>query len=81
MALRMAEGTKSLRKGCISMTTAVQTIAKKIIRPVALAGAMLLMTPVVGLLSAGLNGPAPVQYSSNETVVYKTVHESVAFKG
>ena len=65
----------------MSMMTHIQTIAKKIIQPVALAIAMIFMTPVVGLLSAGLKAPAPVQYSSNETVVYKTVHASVAFKG
>jgi hypothetical protein len=63
------------------MMTHVQTAAKKIIKPVALAIAMLFMTPVVGLVSASFNAPAPVQYSSNETVVYKTLHETVAFKG
>jgi hypothetical protein len=65
----------------MSMMTHVQTAAKKIIQPVALAIAMLFMTPVVGLVSASFNAPAPVQYSSNETVVYKTMHETVAFKG
>ena len=63
------------------MMTHVQTIAKKIIQPLVLAVAMLFMTPVVGLVSASFNAPAPVQYSSNETVVYKTVQTSVAFKG
>lgn len=63
------------------MMTNVQNTAKKIIKPFALAIAMMFMTPVVGLLSAGLNSPPPVQYSSNETVVYKIIHESVAFKG
>ncbi len=65
----------------MSMMTHVQTIAKKIIQPLVLAVAMLFMTPVVGLVSASFNAPAPVQYSSNETVVYKTVQTSVAFKG
>ncbi len=65
----------------MSMMTHIHTIAKKIIQPVALAMAMLFMTPVVGLLSAGLKSPAPIQYSSTETVVYKTVHASVAYKG
>ena len=65
----------------IVMMTNAQNIAKKIIKPSALAIAMMFMTPVVGLLSAGLNSLPPVQYSSNETVVYKTMHESVAFKG
>lgn len=65
----------------ISMMTHVQTTVKKIIQPVALAIAMLFMTPVVGLVSASFNAPSPIQYSSNETVVYKTMHESVAFKG
>jgi hypothetical protein len=65
----------------MSMMTHIQTIAKKIIQPVALAIAMLFMTPVVGLLSSSLKSPAPVQYSSTETVVYKTVHTSVVFKG
>lgn len=65
------------------MMTHIQTIAKKIIRPVALAIAMLFMTPIVGLVSASFNAPPPstVQYSSNETVVYKTMHASVAYKG
>jgi len=63
------------------MMTHIQTAAKKIIQPVALAIAMLFMTPVVGLVSASFNAPAPAQYSSNETVVYKTVHTSVAYKG
>ncbi|MDP1585673.1 MAG: hypothetical protein Q8M18_19815 [Bradyrhizobium sp.] len=65
----------------IFMMTNVQNTAKKIIKPFALAIAMLFMTPVVGLLSAGLNSPAPLQYSSNETVVYKTPLASVAYKG
>jgi len=65
----------------ISMMTHVQTIVKKIIQPVALAIAMLFMTPVVGLVSASFNAPAPVQYSSNETVVYKTLHALAAYKG
>lgn len=63
------------------MMTHVQSVTKKIIRPVALAIAMLFMTPVVGLVSASFNTPAPIQYSSNETVVYKTTHASVAYKG
>ena len=64
----------------MSMMTHIQTVAKKIIQPVALAIAMLVLTPIVGLLSAGLKAPAPVQYSSSETVVYKT-NTSVAYKG
>lgn len=56
----------------MSMMTHIQTAAKKIIQPVALAIAMLFMTPVVGLVSASFNTPPSVQYSSNETVVYKT---------
>ena len=63
----------------MSMMTHIQTAAKKIIQPVALAIAMLFMTPVVGLVSASFKAPAPVQYSSSETVVYKT-NTSVAFK-
>ncbi len=63
------------------MMTHIKTIAKKIILPIALAVAMLFMTPVVGLLSAAFRGPAPVQFTANETVVYKTTHTSVAFKG
>jgi hypothetical protein len=63
------------------MMTHIQTVAKKILQPVALAIAMLYMTPVVGMVSASFNAPAPVQYSSNETVVYKTIHTSVAYKG
>ena len=61
------------------MTPHIQTVAKKIIQPVALAIAMLFMTPVVGLVSASFNTSTPVQYSSNETVVYKT-NTSVAYK-
>ena len=64
----------------MSMMTHIHTTAKKIIQPVVLAIAMLVMTPIVGLLSAGLKAPAPVQYSSSETVVYKT-NTSVAYKG
>lgn len=63
----------------MSMMTHILTIAKKIILPVALAIAMLVLTPIVALLSAGLNTPTPVQYSSSETVVYKT-NTSVAYK-
>jgi hypothetical protein len=64
------------------MMTNVQTIAKKIIQPVALAIAMLFMTPVVGLLSSALKAPPSVgQITSNETVVYKTSQSSVAYKG
>jgi hypothetical protein len=63
------------------MMAHVQSVTKKIIRPVALAIAMLFLTPVVGLVSASFNTPAPIQYSSNETVVYKTTQASVAYKG
>jgi len=63
----------------MSMMTHIRNIAKRIILPVALAIAMLFMTPVVGLVSASFNAPTPVQYSSSETVVYKT-NTSVAFK-
>ena len=63
----------------MSMMTHTQTAAKKIILPVALAVAMLVLTPIVGLLSAGLKAPAPDQYSSSETVVYKS-NTSVAYK-
>ena len=64
----------------MSMMTHIQTVAKKIIQPIALAIAMLVLTPIVGLLSAGLKAPAPVQYSSSETVIYKT-NTSIAYKG
>ena len=63
------------------MMTHVPTVAKKIIQPVVLAVAMLFMTPVAGLLNAALRASPPVQTTSNETVVYKTMHASVAFKG
>ena len=63
------------------MMTHIQTVAKKIVQPVILAIAMLFMTPVAGLLNAALQAPPPVQLTSNETVVYKTTHASVAFKG
>ncbi|MEP7173155.1 MAG: hypothetical protein ABI705_06670 [Aestuariivirga sp.] len=63
------------------MMTHIQTVAKKIIQPVVLAIAMLFMTPVAGLLNAALRAPSPVQITLNETVVYKTVQASVAFKG
>jgi hypothetical protein len=65
----------------MSMMTNIQTVAKKILQPVALAIAMLFLTPVVGLLSSALVAPSPVQLTSNETVVYKTVQSSIAFKG
>ena len=63
----------------MSMMTHIQTIAKKIIQPVALAVAMLFLTPIVGVVSGSFNAPIPAQYSSTETVVYKT-NTSVAFK-
>lgn len=63
----------------MSMMTHIQTVAKKIVQPVALAIAMLFMTPVVGLVGASFKAPPPVHYSLNETVVYKT-NTSVAFK-
>jgi hypothetical protein len=62
------------------MMTHVQTVAKKIFQPVVLAIAMLFMTPVAGLLNAALRAPEPVQITSTETVVYKTMHSTVAFK-
>ena len=65
----------------IAMMTQIQTIAKKIIQPVVLAIAMLFLTPVAGLLNAALRAPPPAQITSNETVVYKTMHASVAYKG
>ena len=63
------------------MMTSIQTVAKKIIQPVALAVAMLFLTPVAGLLQAALKAPYDVQVTTNETVVYKTVQSSVAYKG
>jgi len=63
------------------MMTTIHTAAKKILTPLVLAIAMLFMTPVVGLLSAGLKAPAAVQVTSNETVVYKKMQSSIAFKG
>ena len=63
------------------MMTSIQTVTKKILRPVVLAIAMLFLTPVAGLLQAALKTPVPVQMTSNETVVYKSVHSSIAFKG
>ena len=65
----------------MSMMTHVPTVAKKIVQPVVLGIAMLFMTPVPGLLSVALQASTPVQTSSNETVVYKTTHTSVAYKG
>lgn len=65
----------------IFMMTHMQTTVKKIIQPFALAIAMLFMTPVVGLVSASFNAPSTIQYSSNETVVYKTFHATTAYKG
>ena len=53
-------------------------LTKKILRPVALAAVMMFMTPVVGLVSASFKSPA-IQFSSSETVVYKT-NTSVAYK-
>ena len=63
------------------MMTTIQTATKKVLAPLVLAIAMLFMTPVVGLLSAGLKAPAAVQVTSNETVVYKKMQSSIAFKG
>jgi hypothetical protein len=62
------------------MMTNIRTVAKKIIQPVALAIAMLFLTPVAGLLQAALKAPLPVQVTNIETVVYKTVQSSVAYK-
>lgn len=62
------------------MMTTIQTATKKVLAPLVLAIAMLFMTPVVGLLSAGLKAPAAVQVTSNETVVYKKIQSSIAFK-
>ena len=65
----------------MSMMTHTLTVAKKIIQPVVLGIAMLFMTPVAGMLNAALRAPPSVQISSNETVVYKTTHASVVYKG
>jgi hypothetical protein len=62
------------------MMAQVLSIAKKIIQPVVLAIVMLFMTPVAGLLNAALRATPPAQFTSNETVVYKTPHSSIAFK-
>lgn len=64
----------------LAMMTQIRTVAKKIIQPVVLAIAMLFMTPVAGLLNAALKATPPAQFTSNETVVYKTTHSSTAFK-
>ncbi len=60
--------------------TQIHTVAKKIIQPIILAIVMLFMTPVAGLLNAALRETPPAQFTSNETVVYKTPHSSIAFK-
>lgn len=66
----------------MSMMTNIQTVAMKILQPLALAIAMLFMTPVVGLLSSALKAPpSAVQITDNETVVYKITQSSVAYKG
>ena len=62
------------------MMTNITTIAKRIIQPVVLAIAMLFLTPVAGLLQAALKAPAPVQLTTNQTVVYKTLQSSIAYK-
>jgi hypothetical protein len=64
----------------IRMMTNIRTVAKKIIQPVVLAIVMLFLTPVAGLLQAALKAPLPVQVTNTETVVYKTVQSSVAYK-
>ena len=64
----------------IRMMTNITTIAKKISQPVVLAIAMLFLTPVAGLLQAALKAPAPVQLTTNQTVVYKTAQSSIAYK-
>ena len=64
----------------ICMMTNIQTVAKKIIQPVVLAIAMLFLTPVAALLQTALKASFPVQVTTNETVVYKTVQSSIAFK-
>jgi hypothetical protein len=61
--------------------TNLQTVTKKILQPIILAVAMLFLTPVPGLLQAIKLTPVPVQTISNETVVYKSVRSSIAFKG
>jgi hypothetical protein len=63
------------------MMTIIHITAKKILTPLVLAVAMLFMTPVVGLLSAGLKAPSAIQVTSNETVIYKKMQSSIAFKG
>ena len=65
----------------MSMMTHTFTVAKKIIQPVVLGIAMLFMTPVAGMLNAALRAPPPVEISSNESVIYKTMHAAVVFKG
>ena len=64
----------------MGMTNSILTTAKKIIQPVALAIAMLFLTPVAGLLQTSLKVPAQVQVTTNNTVVYKTMRSSIAFK-
>jgi hypothetical protein len=64
----------------IAMMTQIRIVAKKIIQPIVLAIVMLFMTPVAGLLNAALKATPPAQFTSNETVVYKTPHSSIAFK-
>jgi hypothetical protein len=63
------------------MMANIQNAAKKIIQPVVLVIVMLFLTPVAGFLQSALKAPASVQVTTNETVVYKTIQSSVAFKG
>ena len=60
--------------------TGIRTAIKKILQPLALAVAMLFLTPVFGLLHVALYALPTVQMAANETVIYKSAQTPVAFK-
>ena len=62
------------------MMTNIQTAIKKILQPLALAIAMLFLTPIFGLLHVALYALPTIQLAANETVIFKTEQTSVAFK-
>jgi len=73
-------GTKAALSCFISMMTSIQIVTNRVLLPTALAVAMLLSTPAFGLFDAAMNAPSSIRSIADETVIYETIHSSMAFK-
>ena len=77
----VVNGTNQAAVRFSRMMTSLSIVTIKIVKPVIVAIAMFWLTPLFGMLQAHPKVVAPVVTVENQTVVYKSTHTSVQFKG